>query len=176
MEDNKLKCYPMLRPTDNPIFPSLVMGSPELGLRIASKRFGMDEAVYYHLYFLSDREIKSGDYMKSYAIDADGLYQSKVDDKYGNGNQMRTAESDKKYLWKIEASTDPSLSIPLIPINWMEEEWVKKQGNIKEVYINTYTSIIQTGVWSTKVSKDQQGCVIIIPTKDSWNRDNLFVE
>ena len=84
---------------------------------------------YYlrHLYIVSDREIKVGDVVMNTTEGADHIWIATYDVK----NYAGTTK-------KIEATTDPSLSLPLIPEQWIRDEWVAKEGKIDQVKIKVY--------------------------------------
>lgn len=68
---------------------------------------------------------------------------------------------------RIEATTDKSLGLPLIPQSFVKQ-WVSMQGKIGKVRVMLSGSgelYLQSGV--------NDGQVIILPIKDSWNREEL---
>ena len=46
---------------------------------------------------------------------------------------------------KVIASTDPSLGLPLISMDWVRNAYVPSQGSIKEIEIEMGLLCIQTG-------------------------------
>jgi hypothetical protein len=108
-----------------------------------------------HLYFVSDREGK-GPY-----IDLDDLHDGiRYPDSEGN---MWNASNKV-----IEATTDKSLGLPLIAQSFLEG-YVQRKGEIKEVWIDMYDDLpVCTGPSDLRYHE-----VIISPSKDSWNREEI---
>lgn len=57
---------------------------------------------YFAKYLPVEGEIKKGDYYRSHAIDAEGIYKAGEDDKYGNGNKLPTQASEGRYKTKVK--------------------------------------------------------------------------
>lgn len=122
---------------------------------------------FYNLYLVSDREI--GPYEWFYASDHMSI----------NKNEWKNSKALKQeFPWyhKIEATTDKSLGLPLIPKSFIEE-YVQKQGKIDKVYIRLecrygeqQVEIILFDDWDKGPPREE---VIIIPVKDSWNREEV---
>ena len=105
--------------------------------------FWIDNSIeIQHLYFVSEREIEVGDWFlsdgrlsKSFppmynvekCIDIDNEWI------YGNING-KDLGNNPNFSLKIEATTDPSLNLPLIPQSFIKE-YVEEQGEIDEVMI-----------------------------------------
>lgn len=85
---------------------------------------------------------------------------------------------------KIEATTDPSLNLRLIPQSFIEK-YVEEGGNIKEVMIN----LIDNGceewvgdyyngkpVWFDRIEVEtrKDNTVIVSKIKDSWTREEVI--
>ncbi len=115
-----------------------------------------DKWNYQHVYLVSDRDIERTDnywcpyFGHIYGCDIRGPFE-------------------KKTSKKIEACTDPSLGLPPIPQSFIEE-WVKKHGKIKEVYIQATSAGYPT------INNEFNGEVIILPTNDSWDKQDLKKE
>lgn len=106
-----------------------------------------------HLYLVSDREIKINDkYINTFTdkIEKNDSNEEGIDDIYK----------------KIEATTDKSLGLPLIPQSFIEE-YAQKQGKIDKVKIH----IRGEGYCLAGMPITEENEVIILPIKDSWNRD-----
>jgi hypothetical protein len=86
-----------------------------------------------HLYFISDEIPKNGDkvYTEKY-----GVWEFK--DETGCGSAPMPYWANKNTCKKIMASTDKSLSVPLIPLLFILY-FSEKQGNVNEVNIKTET-------------------------------------
>ena len=138
------------------------------------------EAVYIpqHLYFASDREIKEGDWML-HILD-------KTPIKYYPDDYPTIKHASEYEYRKIEATTDSSMNIPLIPQSFIEK-YVESQGEIKEVMIEMeerwsshnkeavasdggyYNKTVTESVSIIKLRKDNT--VIVHKVKDSWTRE-----
>lgn len=112
-----------------------------------------------HLYLVSDRDIKEDD--KIYPI---------------SFHHIQTAGEDNldiSIFKKIEATTDRSLGLPLIPQKWIEEIYVLSDGSIKEVSLDMVLTL--DGLEPTlSYENDELGEVIILSIKDSWNREEVL--
>lgn len=115
------------------------------------------------LYLVSDREIKEGDFILHRA-DYKNNWQL---DRYYHKEPTKTTDWRKK----IEATTDPSLGLPLIPTSFVEE-YVQKQGNVDKVYIRVDFDGVEILNFTGK-EKIEDGEVIILPVKESWNREEI---
>lgn len=113
---------------------------------------GMEVPYAQHLYLVSDREIKTGDYY---------CYKNSIPVKR---LEKETVPITKDYK-KVEASTDPSLGLPLIPKSFIEE-YVEKQGKIENVYIALREKDVKTLSHNAKE-------IVIPSTKDSWKREEV---
>lgn len=131
--------------------------------------------VYYHLYLTSSREIKEGDWFRCassikkcvridfYRAGLSSLYDEKGAEWFSDDSQ------------KIEAATDKGLGVPLIPRSFVEQ-WASTQGKIDQVKIkmNWYWSADKPeDKWLGPEIASNETEVIILPTKDSWNREGV---
>ena len=180
--DNKLLVDVVMLPTD---FPRTFSQHPYLrkGMITGIIRFEtspwMDDSIKaQHLYLISSREIKESDWF---------IYDSIIT----NTGKINLPMSTPKY--RIEATTDPSLGLPLIPTKWIEEVYVPSQGKIKQVCLKSndqgkipdcydeqqwreedYDTKKKCLQWSpTLEGRGGERHVIILPIKDSWNREEL---
>lgn len=133
-----------------------------------------------HLYLVSDREIKEGDYVVDQWYKENVMLVSKIEHTYGldpeehRGAKEHHTFTDKRTNYihhifqhrKIEATTDKSLGLPLIPQVFIQE-YVKQQGEIDKVYIQFYHRVGQELVSSPYNE------VIILPIKDSFTLDDM---
>jgi hypothetical protein len=128
-----------------------------------------------HLYLVSDREIKKGDWfiVQLYDITSTpmklSLEQVKTitDEIWVNQSSIVTCRHIENCS-RVEATTDPSLNLPLIPQSFIEE-YVSKQGKIEEVYIEI--GKLQYGIMRTP-----KKCTKIISGKGEglpWNKQNI---
>lgn len=90
-----------------------------------------------HLYFTSNEEIKEGDKFiwKSQMYGNTEIYTFKEDVGYGIKIAEGYIVNHSGNCGKVIATTDKSLNLPLIPQSFIEE-YVKKNGEIKEVDIH----------------------------------------
>lgn len=119
----------------------------------------------YHLYLVSDREIEDNQW---YLREGRYLLNCR-DQKEAQAAKHNHVDYPFNRLGvKIEATTDPSLGLPLIPQSFIEE-YVQKQGKIDKVRIklNPFGEYQASGAWHKDYQLDE---VIILPIKDSWNR------
>ena len=130
---------------------------------------------YQHLYFISDREIKEGDWFIFQnleirkCIDVDGKFIN----CRSNSSTKDFTSVHSDFCSKIEASTDPSLNLPLIPQSFIEE-YVAKQGKIDEAMIEM-TGRDHPDYPFFKVPKTcKDNTVIISPVKDSFTRGEVL--
>jgi hypothetical protein len=154
---NELICRPVIFAGNGPIFNSNIKG---LSLRQMATQCNMHQ----HLYLVSDREIKEGDWVLA-----------------TDENHVRVIApfqfGFKQGEQKVEATTDKSLGLPLIPQSFIEE-YVQKQGKIDKVKIQMENwepkiqSILGPQQDNEYLPKSEQE-VIILPIKDSWNREEV---
>jgi hypothetical protein len=91
-----------------------------------------------HIYFISNRKIKEGDHIHFNVGCAAGI------------RQVDKEDCNDDCCFKIEATTDPSLNLPLIPQSFIEK-YVEKQGKIDEVMIDINETFTQCSVHQTVV-------------------------
>lgn len=129
------------------------------------------EATPQHLYFISDRGSKKGEWtLFGNSLNGelkDFIGGKPIKAKYDYG-------SNGIYNFKIEATTDKSLDLPPIPNSFIEE-YVQKEGKIKEVNIEMDGSFgfHDSDTWWEPKTKGKEREVIILPTKDSWNKEEI---
>jgi len=119
-----------------------------------------DPAVYHeaqHLYLVSEREIKEGDWC---------IYPNRIIGKLSHPYDGKTFINSKK----IEATTDPSLGLPVIPQSFIEE-YVAKQGNVKEVMVE----MMNDEVFVYDEQSERNNTIIISPVKESWTREEVRI-
>lgn len=143
--ENELICRPVMLPSNVEAPP------PHLSTNIQSLKN------YWYLYLVSDREIKINDkYINTFTdkIEKNDSNEEGIDDIYK----------------KIEATTDKSLGLPLIPQSFVEE-YAQKQGKIDKVKIH----IRGEGYCLAGMPITEENEVVILTIKDSWNRDEIKV-
>lgn len=162
---DKLKCCVVMLPSNQKARIS----------QLIDDKLVIDEpiGICQHLYFISNREIKEGEYFLS----STGVVMIHNKRSYTGMISRRIVESDKK----IESTTDPTLGLPLIPQSFVNV-FVEGQGKIEEVMIEMeqesstgYTedrSRTFYGELSTKLRKDNT--VICSPVKDTWTREEVI--
>lgn len=170
---DKLKCKPvMLLQQGEPMFPCVAIGTPELGLRYLDSKIGLEWAQYFHLYIVADdpnhpREIKEGDWMWDIRDNWIGRH---------TGHHMHP-DYERAHYRRIEATTDPSLSLPLIPASFVQR-WAEKQGKIEWVWIAMGESGPSTvehipNYDALLSSQKNPRRVTVLPTKDNFTREEL---
>lgn len=119
----------------------------------------------YHLHFVSDREIKKGDFViwmdeikKVKEVQAEIFYLELIGERY--------QVAQKCQCDKIEATTDKSLNILLIPQSFIDC-FVEKRGQIKYVYLELYRDLADT------IVKYPNNEVMICPSKYIWGVDEM---
>jgi hypothetical protein len=115
---DKLKCKVILLPTKG----ASQIGLFKSGTLLYYKGYTRKEETSQHLYFVSDREIKEGDWTMNKQYKE--VEHITVD--------IHTSTCGCK---KIEATTDALLNLPLIPQSFIAK-FVEEQGNIKEVLLD----------------------------------------
>lgn len=123
-----------------------------------------------HLHFTSKREIKEGDWC---------IYTHKSGHKIiFKYSLFEDAFEDQSFrTYKIEATTDSSLNLPLISQSFVEK-YVQKQGDIDEIeidmdYVPGFRIEADPMVHGEKVKTRPDGTVIVHKVKDSWTRDEV---
>ena len=126
-----------------------------------------------HLYLVSDEEIKEGDwYYTSLEHDRPWICKCKSIDKskeyWLDGHLKYVGGAQGKWgSYKIIATTDKSLGLPLIPESFVKE-WTEKQGKIEYVHLSYCEE--SKNFWFKNLLAPE---VIILPTKDSFSRDEV---
>lgn len=163
-----LKCNVRMLPTEKATSHISMRNSNSGGLSLGTLNFTNDlnkidksnnNWTSQHLYFISDRDIKEGDYFLS---DYGSFVLRNCEGGY---SEYPSSLKDNK---KIEATSDPSMNISLIPQSFVEK-FVESQGEIKEVVIEMDSLDI---IDFMKTPKD--GTVIIHKIKDSWTREEVI--
>jgi|SRR6185437_8176037 len=183
---DKKKVKIVLLPTNNSR-GTLYMGD-------ISKKLQKNYSLYcqpQHLYFISNDEIKEGDWYIVYDAVNRPFETKKADSTISNEFLI---EPFKKYCFKVIVSTDMSLKLPLIPVSFVEKYVERynistlKDKEIKEVMIEMEDIVeipkelitqavykpaptIENIVWKPKTRKDNT--VIVSPIKDSWSREEI---
>lgn len=147
----------------------------------------------HHIYFISNNPIKEGNWFYN--------THSKRVEKCTLIILKPKSSSTRDVLFKIEATTDSSLGLSLIPQSFIEE-YIKEEGNIKEVELSLiidldnppegYYTYIPSGKYSYdepylmkqlltnpdkepnyKLLLNSNNEVIIHKSKESWNREEI---
>lgn len=113
-----------------------------------------------HVYFISDDPIKVGDW-----------FYHNVINKVVKANSADISNIDylfkrNKYAQKVVASTDASLKLPTIPVNWLRDVYVLSNDRITQVNLLTelnYNSLSTKRV--LKVNKNNE-VIIVSNTKN----------
>lgn len=125
-----------------------------------------------HLYLVCDLEIKPSDYLISH-----NEFIGQLLDNVGNVKWISTStptiqkisyvEIKGKFFKRIVATTDKSLSLPLIPSSFIEY-FVREQGKVNKVKI-------LTDAFGT-IIPNKEGEVIILPIEEKTKRQQLTDE
>lgn len=118
-----------------------------------------------HLYLLFGEDIKKGDWFYNKGV---GVIMKDA----GGYNDNVGHEHVDKILFKIIASTDVSLGLPLIPQLFVQY-YAKKQGRIDKVNIEMEEWTEHQGTMGEKyhyIPKIKDNYVIVSPLKENWNR------
>ena len=154
----KLKCKIVMLPTEKATWPNCLWLNKISGILHLDTSYNHkpqtidpigDGILPQHLYFVSEREVIINDY---YIVELYSIGNSRT----SIGFRVEQCESiidvcwvnnitgDKtrhiKNCFKVEATTDPSLNLPLIPQSFIEK-YVEKQGEIDEVMIEIIEDI-----------------------------------
>lgn len=156
---NELICRPVIIPAYLNIGPICKDSRGKLYL--------LQGDIQYHLYLVSDREIKKGDWFVRWCIGnamlsipgAWFLLQQTAD-------KSHVTLIPKPVMKLVEGSTDKSLGLPLIPQSFVEK-YVEAQGKIDKVKLEMRSYLPGIAIKSNEV--------IILPIKDSWNREEVKV-
>lgn len=150
--ENKLKCRVVrLSGTGGPIIKTTYKNTIVI---TQVHKYLPEGFVSEHLYLVSDREIKEGDWI---------IHEGNPPAQVTSSNRKLVCEDCRK----IEATTDPSLGLPLIPQKWIEEAYVANQGKVGEVYI----SMAENGnPWYRNLAHPE---VIILPSKESFTKQDM---
>lgn len=176
MKTAMLKCNVRMLPTEKATSHISMRNSNSGGLSLGTLNFTNDlnkidksnnNWTSQHLYFISDRDIKEGDYFLS---DYGSFVLRNCEGGY---SEYPSSLKDNK---KIEATSDPSMNISLIPQSFVEK-FVESQGEIKEVMIETILLHNLRGgepEFETVVNTRKDNTVIIHKIKDSWTREEVI--
>jgi len=160
--ENKLLCKSVMLPGEGPIKFQPIFNNYYLS------SYPLKEGlVPQHLYLISDEMIKEGDWGLN-------IYDQRID-KCIKSNK----ESIQEHWRRIEATTDKSSGLPLIPQSFIEE-YVQKQGKIDKVYIQLEIVNLpdpHTEEWRPKsrlkLTPFPYNEVIILPVKDNFTREEV---
>lgn len=144
-------------------------------------------ATSYHLYLVSDREIKEEDWFIVKDFLHLGLIQAtKTKQEIEDGEKILYASNKDWYkpseVIKIEATTDPSLDLPIIPQSFIKK-YVEKEGKIDEVYVKTKLvpfTVIEQGEYTYRSGDDKEvidtrpdNTVIITKVQDTFTKEDM---
>jgi len=172
-QELKRKCKVIMLPTKKAIDFCIGKNNGELSIMTRGKcgnkvfEVGFKESncnqVPQHLYLVSKEKIKEGDWCL---------------DKRDN-TIFKAAKLMHKYYMpnfsKIEATTDPSLNLPLIPQSFIEK-YVEKEGKIDEVNIklrllgNYFINPDKESIVETRCSDNT---CIISKVQDTFNKEDM---
>ena len=149
---------------------------------------------YQHLYFISNEEIKMGDwcicsdYRNSYQklgkvshVGSPGNFKNTI--QIGGNTDLHIGRENLTYCKKIIATTDKSLGLPQ-PSKEFIEAYVKayNEGNIITEAMVEYEKICTklpskenpNGLFGNKIKVKSDNTISIRKVKDSWNREEVI--
>lgn len=154
--NSELICTPVMLPGDGP-----VSKDRDTGILSVRKMKSHVEGFHHHLYMTSEQEIKKGDWIYNWL-----------------NNDLTTAVSfpwiqlHLKHLKKVIATTDKSLSLPLIPSSFIEE-YVTKQGEIDKAKLQRRENDPSKPLIS--MDSFELDYVIILPIEDkTFSREEVI--
>jgi hypothetical protein len=183
--ENKMKCKVVILAT-NEIQANgvqIIKNNKNNELKIPStggalRRIIAGSAVWktQHLYLVSDEEIKVGDY---YLSETFGKFNF-----FGQKPSILTEDDTELYIkykelcYKIIATTDTTLNLPLIPQSFIEK-YVEVNGKIEEVMVNleNYRHYNNPDIrkadfeYRNRIETRKDNTVIISKVKNTWNYD-----
>lgn len=137
----------------------------------------------YDLYFVSEREINKDDW---FCYKHFGEWVGPI--RFIGDSEINNKENINRrprFYFKVEATTDTDIGLPAISKSFVEK-WVQ-QGKIEHVYIELQACCIEAGYncicehkgesnWAGQylIRTNPAKQVIIIPLKDSWNREEVI--
>lgn len=152
--ETKLKCKVVMLPTEKAVNLYKHKDKGLMLLAPLKHEINCYNGSNQHLYFTSDREISVGDL---------SLWKSEI---------VRATSSLLTVGQRIEATTDPTLELPLIPQSFIEK-FVEKQGEIKEVMVEMCDRALYDSPHVTGISVRKDHTVICSPVKDTWTREEV---
>lgn len=125
---NYIDCTPVMLPSKDKS-PLVILRNDDKEIILSStinKNHLAHNWNYQHLYLVSEQEIKEDDWY------IDLKNPERAWKYYRNDEPWYVEEEGQKNIRKIIATTDKSLSLPLIPDSFIER-WVRWQGDIDKV-------------------------------------------
>lgn len=176
--NNELICTPVMIPAPIGIYGNcLVKQGDRIFLSAGESKASSAIRRPQHLYLVSDEEIKEGDYYfigNSRAsnhgiVKAESIEEAKSRNDLNSLMDKNEGTKDFVFCKRIEATTDKSLSLPLIPSSFIER-WVNEQGKIDKVRVLSHNGIPVT----FNNSETEQHVVNILPIEDkTYSREEV---
>lgn len=169
---NYIDCKPIMLDNLNTVETPGLRKSRKMGILSIGTLTGSLGNIWIaqHLYLVSEQEIKEGDWY------IDLKNPERAWKYYRNDEPWYVEEEGQKNIRKIIATTDKSLSLPLIPDSFIER-WVRWQGDIDKVRLkmeNPFENLSpeKPPVW--QLALDKNDFVIIFPIEDkTYSRDEV---
>ena len=171
-------CKPVILPTEDKSSPIWEWDDlPVIRTNVRSwwddeekkNKWGVGNLGNRHLYLVSDEDIKEGDWILHKSPGYEKVQKEWQLHKYSHSDSVASTDWRKK----IVATTDKSLSLPLIPSSFIER-WVNEQGKIDKVRVqikkvadpcsNCTTDCYNWQMHDCRNYKDE---VIILPIEDN---------
>lgn len=119
-------CTPVMLPASEKAITQLHTVGASKTIRLSKEGLNLDICKPQHLYLFSHRDINEGDWIINFQnANTPDLYKS---------TGLKGKYNTRKL---VEASTDPTLPLPLIPASFIAK-WASEQGEIKYVKVETW--------------------------------------
>jgi hypothetical protein len=187
--ENKLKCKVIILPSNEIGNGAIFVDSVDQGCLVINPKntkVNRKDCEYKHLYLVSDREIKEGDWFINANTEQVDQYNTHsfiegsmtVDDKKIEASTDSSFNDDIKVLNREYVKALNSL-LPVIPDSFVEK-YVNHQGNIEEVYIDMENYFIDdklpslgtTEYFKAKTNPDKT-CIICPDEKQTFTREEV---
>jgi len=171
-----IKCKVVILPTDK---------ATKFGIQYQTNKLAFNPKLPFeghHLYILNDEEVKEGDYIIDF-----GAYKTPLLFCVRHSSDLTYLNHETKKgitIFKIIATTDTSLNLPLIPDDFIQA-FCENNGEMHEVIIENelisdnkeykYPEILEINYnVLTKLKITSNNTIIIKPHKETWTREEVI--